>query len=424
MQYLEASSAVEAHYKQDMSPEARFSLGLSLPSHIQQRMARALDEQLMGVAGASSGTGRAGSIALGSSATAVAVASASRRRVVVEEGEAFRSPSWQPLQAIHSKRPNEVPFASSLSSLLVPPSLPFSAATPMMPSPLRNALSARGHAALATLRFQISDASVAAASAESATAPVRGVSRIRGALPFAWSPSPSLAAKARQLSPIKYLRQRLREITSRSTRLGEFAERARSILYDIRSQNRQWSISRSDRRAAWATAAKHSFLLRRGAVGSVVGSRLGGQAAPIAMGLASPAPLHTPLDAEILKFWDRFLRLVQQQQEQQQGQLHAIEYFRPSVAGERAPSHGGGLMAARAVSPHDSLAELQFSHPKDVGTAVKRLLRPSIAHIVGVHARSQSLKGLLTAGPAKAALYGWKKLEKYAAVMVQRLFGR
>ena len=57
----------------------------------------------------------------------------------------------------------------------------------------------------------------------------------------------------------------------------------------------------------------------------------------------------------------------------------------------------------------------------EVGTLTKRFLRPAIAHGVGQGARSQSLKGILSAGPYKASWYVWLKIEKYAAVMTKRL---
>ena len=46
-----------------------------------------------------------------------------------------------------------------------------------------------------------------------------------------------------------------------------------------------------------------------------------------------------------------------------------------------------------------------------------RFLRPAIAHIVGSHARTQSIKGILTAGPAKAAAYAWSKIRKWFLVV-------
>ena len=58
----------------------------------------------------------------------------------------------------------------------------------------------------------------------------------------------------------------------------------------------------------------------------------------------------------------------------------------------------------------------------DLGAAAARFLRPAIAHIVGSHARSQSIKGILTAGPVKATAYAAAKIKKWVrAVLGVRL---
>ena len=54
----------------------------------------------------------------------------------------------------------------------------------------------------------------------------------------------------------------------------------------------------------------------------------------------------------------------------------------------------------------------------DLGVAAVPYLRPAIAHIVGSHARTQSIKGILTAGPVKATAYAASKLRKYFAVLL------
>ena len=54
----------------------------------------------------------------------------------------------------------------------------------------------------------------------------------------------------------------------------------------------------------------------------------------------------------------------------------------------------------------------------DVGPFATRFLKPSIAHIVGLHARTQSIKGILTAGPFKATLYAAEKLQKFFKVLI------
>jgi len=54
----------------------------------------------------------------------------------------------------------------------------------------------------------------------------------------------------------------------------------------------------------------------------------------------------------------------------------------------------------------------------DVGLFATRFLKPSIAHIVGSHARTQSIKGILTAGPFKATLYAAEKLHKFFRVLI------
>jgi len=52
--------------------------------------------------------------------------------------------------------------------------------------------------------------------------------------------------------------------------------------------------------------------------------------------------------------------------------------------------------------------------------SVVTALRPAIAHIVGVAARGQSAKGILTAGPVRATLYASEKLRKYFSAVLKR----
>lgn len=49
----------------------------------------------------------------------------------------------------------------------------------------------------------------------------------------------------------------------------------------------------------------------------------------------------------------------------------------------------------------------------DIGIPTARYLRPSIAHTVSITARTQSIKGIVTAGPYKSLIYVRAKLEKY-----------
>jgi hypothetical protein len=47
-------------------------------------------------------------------------------------------------------------------------------------------------------------------------------------------------------------------------------------------------------------------------------------------------------------------------------------------------------------------------------------LRPTIAQIVGSTARTQSIKGIITAGPFKAGVYAYQKLEKYFRAILKK----
>ena len=49
---------------------------------------------------------------------------------------------------------------------------------------------------------------------------------------------------------------------------------------------------------------------------------------------------------------------------------------------------------------------------QDISMIITRYLRPSIANIVGAAARSQSAKGVITAGPYKALVYIGQKVSK------------
>ena len=76
---------------------------------------------------------------------------------------------------------------------------------------------------------------------------------------------------------------------------------------------------------------------------------------------------------------------------------------------------------ASSVSRSATVTLLQGggSNNYDVALRAQTFLRPAIAHIVGTHARSQSLKGILTAGPVKAAIYGAAKLSKYVRGIIK-----
>jgi hypothetical protein len=69
---------------------------------------------------------------------------------------------------------------------------------------------------------------------------------------------------------------------------------------------------------------------------------------------------------------------------------------------------------------HDATnTKAALSLHEDIGKTSSRFLRPAIAHIVGSHARTQSIKGIVTAGPYKASLYVLEKLQKFFRAIVK-----
>jgi hypothetical protein len=126
-------------------------------------------------------------------------------------------------------------------------------------------------------------------------------------------------------------------------------------------------------------------------------------------------------DPQVVAFWDRLL---------QQGAL-----IRPSV-----PESAGGaafMSATQAAVFRDFAAPLPHAAAitppsfapdassrrgtrADVAVLVRPHLRSGVAHLVGASARSQSVKGILTAGPVKAALYAYQKVRKFVAAVAKR----
>jgi hypothetical protein len=62
---------------------------------------------------------------------------------------------------------------------------------------------------------------------------------------------------------------------------------------------------------------------------------------------------------------------------------------------------------------HNVTNKKSIGRTADIGPMASQFLKPSIANIVGSHARTQSLKGIVTAGPFKATAYAAEKLQKF-----------
>ena len=90
-----------------------------------------------------------------------------------------------------------------------------------------------------------------------------------------------------------------------------------------------------------------------------------------------------------------------------------------SVLSSIKPSRRLRSMWTSILSKSTSLTH-HSSPTIDLGAPISRLLEPVLARIVGVHARSQSIKGLVTAGPAKSWLYAATKVRKFFVAILQR----
>ena len=209
------------------------------------------------------------------------------------------------------------------------------------------------------------------------------------------------------------------------------AERGRLVIQRLQLQRLQWLVSKPERRAqrVAAVAAASSLFGGGGGGGSGASSdaaaehqqylhlleddELRAQAAlsgllddaeeaaaavdTTATAAATPSPSdfsRAVRDPAVVAFWEAMLQ----------------EQPAPSIAaaghGTAACGRGGG--ASRGTAP------------RDLASNAALYLRPAIAHVVGTHARTQSLKGVLTAGGVKASVYAAAKLSKYLKAVLKR----
>ncbi|KAA0175519.1 hypothetical protein FNF27_02929 [Cafeteria roenbergensis] len=72
----------------------------------------------------------------------------------------------------------------------------------------------------------------------------------------------------------------------------------------------------------------------------------------------------------------------------------------------------------RRPAPELRLLEAELARAGDASDLAARLLRPTLATVVARHAATQSIKGLVSAGPVKSATYSAAKLRKWAAAVM------
>lgn len=74
----------------------------------------------------------------------------------------------------------------------------------------------------------------------------------------------------------------------------------------------------------------------------------------------------------------------------------------------------------RRPAPELRLLEAELARAGEASDLAARLLRPTLATVVARHAATQSIKGLVSAGPIKSVTYSAAKLRKWAAAVMGR----
>ena len=124
-------------------------------------------------------------------------------------------------------------------------------------------------------------------------------------------------------------------------------------------------------------------------------------------------------DEGVVRFWGALAeRVVGQAAASDEGRPPPARRMQAGAAQARVPAAAPGGAGAPGVA---GALRPQAPARGDVATALVPFLRPAIAHIVGAAARWQSLKGVLTAGPVKAAHYGAAKIGKMAGGWLRKL---
>jgi hypothetical protein len=126
-------------------------------------------------------------------------------------------------------------------------------------------------------------------------------------------------------------------------------------------------------------------------------------------------------DPQVVAFWDRLLQQGALTRPSAPASAGGAAFMSARLAGGFRDS-AAGLATAGAATPAPFAPEglSRRGTRADVAVLVRPHLRSGVAHLVGASARSQSVKGILTAGPVKAALYAYQKVRKFVAAVTKR----
>jgi hypothetical protein len=221
---------------------------------------------------------------------------------------------------------------------------------------------------------------------DSFSTPLMDAARSLGAAPASENQSTSTTAERKRSFWLQSLRQRP------GARAIAFAEAGRETMQRMRAQRWQYYAARQDKRAQKRKASEDADNTSSSSSDEITRETLkhfSEVESPDGMKSYTMAA-QTP---QIVAFWDEILK-----------------------ADPRA--------SQKIVPTIRSAVGLQRNEPRILQTGVSKLarlhLQPAISHIVGSHARTQSIKGLITAGPVKSTVYLWQKVQKYfKAVMTK-----
>lgn len=467
--YVSADGAGEhpVAFRQDTSPEARLALCMALPYHLQKRMAasffaalgrRNMNQSVAGAApavdaslaaGAVTGNGSHVGIAGGGAAVSEEAAAGSsriaaarqrwaqaaflRRRIGSTTGTSNGSASslvnssvsWRSPAAVLRSSQRRAAGAAAVGPSRLSQQLLRARALAMASSGREMMQRARVQRLQWIVSRQLKREARAAPAPTPAPAPAPAPTAAASGVVTEASPPLSLTASLRQQA-LRILEQRRAKLAARlsgSKQLNPPAVSAAGSSADAHTAD-----------AAGSGAAPRPLPNLAGELATdAEGQRAeelrnlleaDGEAAQLSFARAAR-------DAQIVSFWEAMLG---DSLRDRHGLAHRDGGSRSSAGAAAArlaaaPSaSAAAAAAAAALGGPATVGEANSSAAAaavpvagvDIASRVRMHLRPALAHIVGASARSQSLKGVITAGPVKAAVYAAAKVRKYLGALASK----